>query len=237
MTVMSTREERPGQGRRWHALTAVVAAGAVVFQLVLVIDGAATLLPDEAPSLATRLLRFVSYFTILSNVLVAVTAGRAVRGLPDVRLWRALRLASVSGIAVTGLVHFALLRPLLDLDGASYVADTLLHVVVPVLAVVGWLAFGPRGVARRTDLLPSLAFPVAWLVWTLAAGAVTGWYPYPFLDVGGRGYVAVAVTCVGVAALFSGMVALAVAVDPRLPGERVSPASSGTTPRRPTGRT
>ncbi len=234
---MGTRDEEPVRGRAWHALTAVVAACAVVFQLVLVINGAATLLPDEAPSLATRLLRFVSYFTILSNVLIAVTAGRAARGLPDVRSWRVLRLASLSGIAVTGLVHVVLLRPLLDLDGASYVADKLLHVVVPLLAVAGWLAYGPRGLARRTDLLPSLIYPVAWLAWTLAAGAVTGWYPYPFLDVGERGYVAVAATCVGVAALFAAILALAVAVDPRLPGERLSPASSGTTPRRPTGRT
>ena len=43
-----------------------------------------------------------------------------------------------------GVVHFFLLRPLLDLDGADYVADKLLHMVVPVLAFVGWALFGPR---------------------------------------------------------------------------------------------
>ena len=71
------------------------------------------------------------------------------------------------GITVTGLVHFALLRPLLHLDGASWVADKLLHMVVPVLAVVGWLVAGPRPRAPWRDALTALAWPVAWLAWTL----------------------------------------------------------------------
>ncbi len=50
---------------------------------------------------------------------------------------------------MTGLVHFVLLRPLLDLEGADYVADKLLHMAVPVLAVAGWAAFGPRPAGRH----------------------------------------------------------------------------------------
>ena len=51
--------------------------------------------------------------------------------------WRVLRTAAVTGITVTGLVHWFLLRPLLHLHGADLVADKLLHLVVPILAVVG----------------------------------------------------------------------------------------------------
>ena len=47
-----------------------------------------------------------------------------------------------SRIAVTGLVHWFLLRPLLHLHGADLVADKLLHLAVPLLAVVGWLSSG-----------------------------------------------------------------------------------------------
>lgn len=51
-------------------------------------------------------------------------------------------------------MHFFLLLPLLDLNGADLVADRLLHVVVPMFAMLGWLLFGPR---RQVALL------AAWL--------------------------------------------------------------------------
>ena len=63
--------------------------------------------------------------------------------LDDMDAQRAVRLAGTVGITVTGIVHFLLLRPLLDLEGADFVADKLLHMVVPVLAIVGWALFGP----------------------------------------------------------------------------------------------
>lgn len=208
---------RPGAARAGHLLVALVAGGAVLFQLVLVVNGSATLLPEGEPTLAVRLGRFVSYFTILSNVLVAAVAWPLVRDPGyDGRVWRVLRLDAVVAIAVTGVVHWFLLRPLLDLDGADWLADKLLHVVVPVLAVGAWLLLGPRRRTTWADLLPALTFPVAWLGLTLARGAVTGWYPYPFLDAGDLGYPMVLVTSVGVALLLTGLAAAAIALDPWL---------------------
>lgn len=193
--------------RRWHLLTAVVATVALVLQLVLVVQGSVVLDETDPPGLPARLYRFVAYFTIQSNVLVAIGAWTLVRrpGL-DLPWFRALRLASVTGIAVTGLVHFVLLRPLLDLDGLDWTADKLLHVVVPVLAVVGWLAFGPRGLVDRTAIVVALAWPVAWLAVTLVVGSASGWYPYPFLDHREDGVGAVAVSCVGITVLFVALV-------------------------------
>ena len=88
--------------------------------------------------------------------------------------------------------------------------------VVPVLAVVGWLVAGPRPRAPWRDALLALGWPVAWLAWTLVVGGLTGWYPYPFLDVGQEGAGAVAVTCLGVTALFLALVAVVVGLDRRL---------------------
>ena len=59
---------------------------------------------------------------------------------------------------------------------------------MPVLTFAGWVVFGPRGVVRREDLLPSLIWPVAWLAATLALGPVVSWYPYPFINVDQIGY-------------------------------------------------
>jgi hypothetical protein len=169
--------------RLWHGFTAVVAVGALVLQLVLVINGGAVLDEVEPPGPGLRLARFVAYFTIQSNVLVAVTTVQLARDpLRDGPVWRVFRLAAVAGIFVTGVVHFALLRPLLDLDGADWAADKLLHMVVPVLATAGWALFGPRPRIGTREVTWTLAWPLAWLGLTLVVGGLSGWYPYPFLD-------------------------------------------------------
>jgi hypothetical protein len=171
------------RARAWHAATAVVAITALVLQLVLVIKGGRVLDETDQPGLGLRLGRLVTYFTIQSNVLVAVTTLQLAHDpRRDGPTWRAVRLAAVVGITVTGVVHFLLLRPLLDLDGADYVADKLLHMVVPVLAAVGWALFGPRPRVDARAVRLALAWPLAWLAWTLVAGGLSGWYPYPFLD-------------------------------------------------------
>ncbi len=189
--------------RRFHALTALVSIIALVLQLVLVIRGGQVLDEVEPPALGLRLARFVAYFTIQSNILVAVTATTlALDPARDGRWWRVLRLAAIVGITVTGLVHFVLLRPLLDLDGADWAADKLLHMVVPVLAILGWALFGPRPRVTRREIGWALVWPIAWLAVTLVVGGLSGWYPYPFLDHREDGAGAVVVASVGVTVLF-----------------------------------
>lgn len=206
-----------GQARAWHALTAAMAIAALALQLALVVDGASVLVEENLPGLGTRLIRLASYFTIQSNLLVAVAATLLARNpARDGSGFRALRLAGTVGITVTGLVHFFLLRPLLDLDGASYAADKMLHMAVPALAVAGWVAFGPRPRVEGRAIAIALGWPVVWLVVILTAGAVTGWVPYPFLDVDEKGWASVLGVCVAITALFGALLALFRYADRRL---------------------
>ncbi len=207
-----------------HGLTAVVGIFGLVAQLVLVIQGASVLITDDPPSLAERLRRFVLYFTIQSNVLAAVAAvSLVIKPGRDGAFWRVLRLAAVVGMVTTGIVHWFLLRPLLDLTGWSYATDKLLHVVAPILVLAGWIAFGPRPrIDLRTGLL-ALIWPVGWVVLIMVQGAVSGWYPYPFLDVAatGVGPVAVAITAIAVGLIVIGL--LAGAAERWLPAWRTEP--------------
>ena len=139
-----------------------------------------------------------------------------------------LRLAGIVGITVTGIVHFLLLRPLLDLHGWDYAADKLLHMAVPVLAVVGWAAFGPRGRVTSRAIGLALLWPLSWLAWTLVVGGLSGWFPYPFLDHREDGWAAVAATSLGILALVLGLMGAARVLDRRLgaaaaPGEPAQP--------------
>ncbi|HEX5916471.1 MAG TPA: Pr6Pr family membrane protein [Nocardioides sp.] len=208
----------PGRARAAHLVVAAVAWSALVLQLVLVVRGTVILVEEDPPGLPARIYRFFAYFTIQSNLLVAVTSTVLARDPSlDRPGWRVARLAGLVGITVTGLVHFFLLRPLLDLEGADRVADTLLHVVVPVLAVAAWAWAGPRPRVDARATAYALAWPVAWLGWTIAVGQLNGWVPYPFLDPEEDGWGAVAVACGAITALFGALFALVRWLDRRLP--------------------
>lgn len=217
------------RGRRAaHLVTGLVAGGAVVLQFVLVWQGSAVLDEVDPPGRAERVERFFSYFTILSNLLVAVVSlrdGLARTALSPV--WRVLRLNAVVGITVTAVVHWFLLRPLLDLTGADRLADTLLHVVVPALAVLTWLVAGPRGQVARADLAASAAFPGLYMAWTLVHGAWRGWYPYPFVDVDELGYARVIGNGIAVVALLVALSLAVLALDRRLTPGTTKPRAEG----------
>lgn len=208
----------PERARWVHAVVAVVAWFALVFQLVLVISGEAILVEEDPPGMAARIYRYFAYFTIQSNILVALTSTVLARDpLLDHRGWRIARLAGVVGITVTGLVFFFLLRPLLDLEGANWVADKLLHMVVPVLAVAAWVWVGPRPRTTWREAAYALVWPIVWLAWTLVVAQVDGWVPYPFLDADENGWGSVVVVSIGITVLFLGLFALYRWLDRRLP--------------------
>lgn len=218
--------------RGWHILTAAITIAALLLQLVLVLQGGRVLDEAEPPGLGLRLARFAAYFTIQSNLLVAVATTMLARDpLRDGPAFRALRLAATVGITVTGLVHFLLLRPLLDLHGADWLADKLLHMVVPLVAVVGWLAFGPRPRVDGRAIAVAFGWPVAWLAVTLAVAAATRWVPYPFLDFREEGWGSVVVVCLGITALFAALIAGFRYADRRL-ARSGAPAADGPLPGR-----
>lgn len=82
----------------------------------------------------------------------------------------------VSG-SVTGIVYSTVLAAIRQPHGgAGTLVNTIVHYVVPAGMVLGWLWFGPRpriaGQAWAGTVLGALAFPVLWLVYTLARGAI-----------------------------------------------------------------
>ncbi len=212
--------------RPWHLLTLSAAVVALVLQLVLILQGQTTVDGVVASTGGEAVRRYFSYFTIQSNLLVAVSTFLIVSGRCDSRAFRVVRLASLVGIAVTGVVAAVALPPSPTYTTANLLCDRLLHVAVPVLTVVGWVAFGPRDRAAVRDIPPALAWPVVWLVATLSLGPVVNWYPYPFLDVGTLGLPRVLVTCLLVAVFFVALCALAVGLDARLSG-RSRPSTPG----------
>lgn len=217
-------------GQRWHQATAVFGLFGLIAQLVLSLSGVQVPAGLAArPGIGLRFIRFFCYFTIQSNLLVLVgvlplaLGLRGAHGSYDRRWWRVVRLAGLVGITVTGIVHWFLLRDPDAMINFGWFVDRVLHLVVPVLAVVGWLLFGPRPRIDAPTIRGAVAWPVLWLISTLTVGGVTGWVPYPFLDAEVTSAGTIVLTLVGITVMFLGLAFLAWWSDRRLPGGRPSP--------------
>jgi cytochrome bd-type quinol oxidase subunit 2 len=201
--------------RWWHATIAVAVVAALVVQVVVAVRVTGT--PHDTTaglvrgsSLPGRIVRVFSFFTILSNVLCAVVSAQLARDPGrDGPRWRPFRLAALFGITVTGIVYSTVLARIHQPNGAAetFVNDVV-HYLVPVLVVVGWLAFGPRPRIDRRTLVLSLLLPLAWFAYTLVRGAIWHWYPYPFLDVPSHGYFRVIVNAILVTAVLAAVAGL-----------------------------
>ncbi len=162
-------------GRFYAAAFAVVGWTAVVGQYFT----------GHAESISSTI-DYFSYFTILSNVLVAATltfAALAPR-LPAGRflLRPAVLLATNVYITVTGVTYYLLLAKLYHLTGWVLFYDRLLHYVMPPAFVLFWLLFVPRGGIGLRSAAWVLLPPLVYAVYTFVRGPLTGFYPYPFVD-------------------------------------------------------
>ncbi|CAM3559389.1 Pr6Pr family membrane protein [Smaragdicoccus niigatensis] len=197
-------------GRVWHGLTAAAALIALSVQFVVMWRG------DTAPddSRADRVIHYFAYLTTWTVLIAGAMALTIAIGTDrDTAVWRALRLDSVVLPVVIGTVNFVMLRPLGDLHGLANLGDHLQHDVVPILALTGWIVFGPRGRAQFSDVGAFAIVPVVWVVFTFVSGAFSGWYPYPFIDVPKTGYLPAIIFCVVAASAMTLLAAGAVFVD------------------------
>jgi hypothetical protein len=155
--------------------------------------------------LANRVLRVLSFFTIQSNILSGVTSAQLARSPNrDGRIWRPTRLAALFGITVTGIVYSTVLAKIHEPHGWQETStNTVFHYVVPIMMVAGWLLFGPRPRIERRTVAGSMLWPTAWISYILTYGAVTGWYPYPFVDVTTHGYARVIANAAAVLAVLA----------------------------------
>jgi hypothetical protein len=207
--------------RAWFAVNAVVVVVALVIQIP--ITAAAT--GGEFDTPAARVANLFTFFTILSNILVAaVCAVLATRPGHRSRLFAVAWLDALLAITVTGIVYNTVLIGLHELQGAELFADRLFHMVSPALFVLGWLLFGPRGLVTARTVVLALAYPLAWLAFTLVRGAIITWYPYPFLLVPTLGYAQVALNSMLITALFLALASAVYGVDRVVgPARRRSP--------------
>jgi uncharacterized membrane protein len=208
--------------RLWHGGIAAVVVAALVVQAVIAIRAPGSPSAHAVGTLAgaplnARFLRTLSFFTIQSNILVGVTSAQlAARPDRDGAVWRVVRLDALVGIAVTGIVYSTVLARIHEPKGWEQVSTNFaFHYLVPIAAVLGWLLLGPRPRITWTVVRWSLLWPLAWFAYTMVHGAITHWYPYPFVDVATQGYSRVVLNALIVTAVL-GVVAYLIGLGDRV---------------------
>lgn len=166
-----------------------------------------------------------AYFTILTNLLVAIVFTAIAAGRTPLRRPSILAGTTLS-ILLVGVIYALLLHGLLELSGGSAVANVLLHMVTPVLVPIFWLAFASKGALSWRDPLLWAIYPLAYLAYGLTRGAATGKYAYPFMDVPAIGWPRTALNALVIAVGFMLSGFALVWIDRRIGSRSAGPAST-----------
>lgn len=208
MPASETTRSRMTGTRILFGINAVVALTGLTIGFVLTILGTypslntnPTMLGNPEQGVLGRVFDYFTYFTIWSNILVAVVSIMLFRRPErDSFVFRVLRLDSILMITVTGIIYNVVLAGSAKLQGLEVVSNLFDHMLTPLVSVLVWLFVGPRGWISWRVIAASLVLPIIWLVFALIRGAFIDAYPYGFLDVATYGYGAVLTNVLGVIA-------------------------------------
>ncbi|WP_439518214.1 Pr6Pr family membrane protein [Hydrogenophaga sp.] len=175
-------------------LVALVAWFGLLLQLALTIR----LVLSQGGTVAGALLIYFGYFTVLTNLLVAVSLSVPARALRSPGVATGVAVS----IALVGLAYHLLLRHVWNPQGLQWIADVTLHYATPLLCVLHWWWVVPP--VRHAWHAPAVwaAWPLAYLVYALLRGHWLQSYPYPFIDVMALGYAQSLVNALGLLAAF-----------------------------------
>ena len=172
--------------RTIYALTgAVTGWTALTLQLCLVIA-------HRKFPLFETVVHFFSYFTILTNILAAGCF--TILALPESfrlrkRLSDAGTMTAVTAyILVVGLIYQIALRQIWNPGGTQKIANELLHSVAPLLFFLYWLVFVRKSTLSWRNIFTWLLYPLLYMAYIMTHGAISGWYPYFFINVSRLGY-------------------------------------------------
>jgi hypothetical protein len=159
---------------------ATIAWFAVLAQYYLMIE-------NRVASFSETTIRFFSFFTILSNTLVAIyftvllqknnTNNQSIINMPGTLT------AITVYISIVGLVYQFVLRQIWEPQGLQKIVDELLHSIIPILVFIFWFLYEEKKLLSYKQIPQWLIFPFVYLIYILIRGYYSNFYPYPFVDV------------------------------------------------------
>jgi hypothetical protein len=142
---------------------------AVILQFYLQIVNRTTAVPEAV-------IRYFSYFTILTNLLVAVCFTSLL--LKERKAERFFKQPSV----LTAVTVYILIV------GLELLADNLLHSITPLFALLYWIVYVPAKEISWKQTPAWMLYPFFYLIYIMIRGSFSNFYPYFFIDVSKLGY-------------------------------------------------
>src|SRR6185369_8974555 len=114
---------------------------------------------------------------------------------------------------VVAITYVMFLRNVGNDQGLERLVDQLMHYATPLMFVLDWLVFVPKGRVPWTTIGTSLIVPVGYGAWTIVHGSVSHWYPYPFVDMRSLGYQEGLMSMAGFLVVFIAVALVLVVID------------------------
>ena len=218
----------PDHGTRGRRLTRSAFAVLRIAAALAALAAISTQVTDQLLNDVFTPTEYFSYFTIQTTlmhmVVLSVGGVFALRHPLDTPLLTAVRMCMVTYATVTGTVYAVLLRgiPQEGFIGIQW-PNEVIHVYLPLVVAADWLLAPGRRRLPWRRLWTAVAYPLAWVGFTLVRGSLTGWFPYPFLQPGQPGgWPSVGGYIVGIAAFVVAVGSVAILIS------RSEPASGRT---------
>jgi hypothetical protein len=147
------------------------------------------------------LIAYTGYFTILTNIFVALvcTAGSLRRRASERSILYGLPAVGccTTAILFVGIGYHTLLREIWAPEGAEWIANLLLHYIVPIGALLHWLVYPYADRRPWWAPLSWCWYPLVYFAYVMTRGEFLFSYPYPFIDVLALGYTQTVINAIG----------------------------------------
>jgi hypothetical protein len=153
---------------------------AVIAQLVLIIH-------NRQADIAETIIRFISFFTILTNILVALFFTSKVfgfsRNLFSIFHKNSTITAITTFILIVGLIYQFILRAIWEPQGLQQIVDELLHTIIPLNTLIYWILYPQKERISLKKTTIWLLYPAVYMALVLLRGKFSNYYPYPFFNI------------------------------------------------------
>lgn len=165
--------------KNYDIIGLIISCFAVITQFILMIQNRQT-------DIFETIIRFFSFFTILTNILVALYFTVRVFKITKKPMFLFNKLGSLTAITVfillVGIVYQIILRSIWKPEGLQRLIDELLHSIIPLYFFIYWFKFSKKEDTNFSIFKYWLIYPVVYFIFIIIRGSFSKFYPYPFVN-------------------------------------------------------
>lgn len=158
---------------------------AIIGQFILILQNRQT-------DISEAIIRFFSYFTILTNLLIVLYFTSRITIFKKNYLSKLSNDGTITAltafILVVGLVYQIILRSTWEPKGFQKIIDELLHTVIPLFVLIYWFFFTTKNDYKFRNIKIWLWYPILYFSFIIIRGYFSNFYPYPFINETEIGY-------------------------------------------------